>query len=195
LGKAYPLSELITGVIFAGSYYFWPYGFGALGWFQLLLWLVVVVLLVSAAFADYRWSILPDKLTIPLAVIACASQLFSIAYTQSFDAIPGVILGVVVGAGIFYVLNVVSKGAYIGGGDVKLGLFYGILLGSGLKSMLVIAIGSTLGTIALLPMLVRKQKTIHTQIPFGPYLIIATILVYIFGDRLVSLVTTTYLFP
>jgi prepilin signal peptidase PulO-like enzyme (type II secretory pathway) len=159
------------------------------------VWLVMLTMMTSLIVFDIKWQILPDRVTYPLIGLATASKLIQILYYQDFSRIYGIVLGVAVGAGLFLALYIISSGRYIGGGDVKLGIFYGVLLGSGFKSLLVIALGSMLGTILVLPSLLGRKIKMQSQIPFGPSLIVATFIVYIFGDRLVELLTSAYLFP
>lgn len=195
LSKRYPLVELLTGLAWLGSYYWWPYGFTRMGWLMLALWLVMLTLLVSLVLFDLTWQLLPDKVVYTLIGIATFSKLFQIIYFGARERLPGIALGVAVGSGLFWLLYHYSKGRYIGGGDVKYGIFYGVLLGSGFKSLLVISIGSLLGTLVLLPALLTRRTKLSSTIPFGPFLIIATAIVYLFGDKLVDLLTSNYLFP
>ena len=59
--------------------------------------------------------------------------------------------GVIVGGGIFYVLFQVSRGRWIGGGDVKLGALLGLIVAGPARAMLVIFLGSLLGTLVSAP--------------------------------------------
>jgi len=195
MGSTYPLVELVTAGLFALSYYFWPYGFDHIGIVSFAVWLVSLTLLVSLVLFDLKWFLLPDRIVYTLVGLAFLLQLYTISYTQDISQIPNILLGVIVGFGVFFVLYVGSKGRYIGGGDVKYGLYFGLLLGSGFKSLLVISLGSLIGTMLVLPALLTKKTKFTSQIPFGPSLIAATFMLYIFGDKIVELLTATYLFP
>lgn len=195
IGKLYPVIELGTGLAFGISYIYWPYGFTKAGIAIFALWLAMLTLMASLLIFDVKWYILPDKIVYTLIGLAGVSKLFQVLYYQDFSRLPGLGLSLVVGSGIFYLLHALSKGRYIGGGDVKYGLFFGMLLGSGFKSALVISLGSIIGTILVLPSVLRRKTKMTSVIPFGPSLIMATFILYIFGDRLITLLTTTYLFP
>lgn len=195
LSWQYPAVELLSAMLYVISYKFWPYGFTKVGLGLFGLWLVMLAILTSLVVFDLKWYILPDKLVYVLIGLAGASKLTQILYFQAWNRIPGLVLGVAVGSGIFYVIHMLSKGKYIGGGDVTYGIFSGLLLGSGFKSMLVISLASIIGTLAVLPSMLSKKTKLTSAIPFGPCLILATFVLYIFGDRIVSLLTTTYLFP
>jgi prepilin signal peptidase PulO-like enzyme (type II secretory pathway) len=195
LSRFYPVVELSTGLAFVVSYLAWPYGFAKMGILLFVLWAVMITLMVSLVIFDLKWFLLPDRITYTLIGLAGASKLFQVIYYQDFDRIPGIIIGVVVGAGVFFALYVYSQGKYIGGGDIKLGLFYGILLGSGFKSLLVMSIGSLIGTAIMLPALIRRSKKMTSMVPFGPSLILATFILYLYGDRIIEILMSTYLFP
>jgi prepilin signal peptidase PulO-like enzyme (type II secretory pathway) len=155
----------------------------------------MLTLLVSLVIFDLKWFLLPDKLVYTLISLAGASKLVQVFYFQDFQRVIGIAGGIVVGFGVFFALSYFSKGKYIGDGDVKYGLFFGILLGSPFKALLVISLGSLLGTLLTLPSLLTHKKKLTSVIPYGPSLIVATIVLYIFGDRIIDLLTTTYLFP
>lgn len=195
IGKLFPAVEAVTALAFGVSYHFWPYGFTRVGVSLFGLWLVMLTIMVSLTVFDLKWYILPDKLVYTLIALAGSSKLVQILYFQDAKRLLGVLAGIGIGSGVFYVLHTFSKGKYIGGGDVKYGLFYGVLLASGLKSMLVISIGSVIGTLIILPSMLSHKRKLTSVIPFGPSLILATFIMYIFGDRIVALITTTYLFP
>jgi prepilin signal peptidase PulO-like enzyme (type II secretory pathway) len=195
IGRLFPAVELGTAIAFVVSYNFWPYGFTKAGIAIFTLWLLMLTLMVSLLVFDLKWFILPDKLVYTLIALAGISKLVQVFYYQDFARLPGLGLSLVIGSGIFYLLHTISKGRYIGGGDVKYGLFFGMLLGSGFKSALVISVGSIIGTLLVLPSMIRHKTKMTSLIPFGPSLIIATLILYIFGDRLITLITTAYLFP
>lgn len=195
IGATYITVELATGALFLLSYRYWPYGFEHLGVSAFVLWLISLTVLISLVIIDLKWFLLPDGLVFSLIGIAGAFQLYVVAYTQDFSRLPGILGGIAVGFGIFYLLYMVSSGRYIGGGDVKYGLYIGLLTGSALKSLLVISVASLLGTLAVLPLLITKKTKLTSKIPFGPFLILATIIVFIFGQKILDWYTGFYLFP
>jgi prepilin signal peptidase PulO-like enzyme (type II secretory pathway) len=166
-----------------------------MGILMLILWLVMVTLMMSLIIFDLKWYLLPDKVVYTLVGLAGASKLLQVVYYEDISKLIGVVGGVFVGWGVFYFIYTLSKGRYIGGGDVKYGLFFGILLASPFKSLLVICIGSLIGTMLVLPSLLKHKTKMTAQVPFGPSLIIATYIMYIFGDKIVTFLTSTYLFP
>jgi leader peptidase (prepilin peptidase)/N-methyltransferase len=76
---------------------------------------------------DLRWLLLPNKLVFPLIGLAIIQLVAIVIYEMDLRPIFMAMAGVSVVAGIFYALFHISNGAWIGGGDVKLGIVLGIL--------------------------------------------------------------------
>lgn len=188
IGYQEPLVEVFTGSLFALSYGLWQNPtISIYGWLELALWLVVVVMLVGLFIYDVKWMLLPNKL---VAVTTAFVALLVIVLVFSSDRPGTFLLSALLGAGllfgIFYGLFAISKGKWIGGGDVKLAPALGLLAGSPSKALLLLFIASVLGTLVSLPLLLSKKLRANAQIPFGPFLIAATIIVYLFGASIID---------
>ncbi len=95
----------------------------------LVIWCVALFLLLTLALTNTRTRLLPDVLTRPLAGVAAVYAVgLSIHFNSAWPVISAA-LGALLVAGVPYVLFQVSAGRWIGGGDVKLGLAAGLLLG------------------------------------------------------------------
>lgn len=182
----YPLVELLTALLFAVSYLLWPLQFDAYGITRLAFWLIYIVLFMALSVYDLRWQELPDRLVWPLVGIALSEVVFVAIWQQS---VRDLLLAVLAGGllfGLFWVIYQVSKGEWIGGGDVKIVLALGAIVGTPLQAFLVIFVASVIGTIASLPMLLTRKSTHGLQIPFGPALMLATGIVYFAGAAIIS---------
>ncbi len=186
IGWQYPVVELATAGLFMLSYLVWPYGFEAIGIFQLVVWLVLLVGLVALAVYDLRWMLLPDRIVAPLAVVAGAQVFVLAVWQKDVSLLWGAVWGVLCLAGFFYVLFQISRGKWIGGGDVKLGVVLGLIVGGPVASLAVLFIASLIGTVCSLPLLIKGRKAMASKLPFGPFLIVATIIVYLFGASLIA---------
>jgi len=190
----YPLVELLGALLFAGSYLAWPYGFDAAGIVAFGFWLVFLIGFLALAVYDLRWMLLPNKVVYVLLGLAVVLTLFKL-FTWGD---PGAVLvealaGFLSIGGLFYVLYQVSGGKWIGGGDVKLGFMIGILVGGPLNSLLVIFIASSLGTLVSLPLMARKSLKATSRIPYGPFLLAATVVTYLYGARVADWYTQAFL--
>jgi prepilin signal peptidase PulO-like enzyme (type II secretory pathway) len=183
-----PLAELLTPVIFLLSYAFWP---KALSGFQLLtfsLWLVFVVGLVALFVYDLRWQQLPNRVIFPLLALAALQTVVAAAWGPegARTVLMAAFWGLVCAGGIFWALFRLSDGKWIGGGDVKLGWLIGLLVGGPVMSLLVIFIASLFGTVVGLPLMAGGRLGKKHRLPFGPFLIVAAIIVRLFGAGLMA---------
>lgn len=184
----YPAVELLTAGLFILSYAAWPYGFyEPAGVVLFALWLVFIVGFMALAVYDIRWMLLPNRMVYPLIWLAVVQVgIRAVLDADTAGAIAGAALGFLAIGGLFYLLFQLSDGTWIGGGDVKLAFMIGPLVGSGVLSMMVIFLASILGTLVSLPFLAQKSLKASSRIPFGPFLLTATIVVYLFGGRILD---------
>lgn len=195
IGWHAPLLELVTAGLFVLSYVSWPFVFGGLlEWVAFGLWLVIVTLFVLLTVYDLRWMLLPDRAVFPLQAVA--GLYACVRLIDNGINLGGVALlagAVGIGAGLFWVLYQVSRGAWIGGGDVKLGVALGLLAGDPLYAALILFVASLLGTFVGVPAMIASRSRKQLKIPFGPFLIAGTIIVVLFGNSLVNWYTHTVL--
>lgn len=185
----YPLVEVGTGIIFA------LIGFAPLPLFARLLALPIAALLIGIAIYDLRTTYIPDAWVWTLNATAFISIL---AFPS--HVVPGTwyisLLAGPITALPLYALWYFSHGAWMGFGDVKLALAIGWLLGIalGLEALLFAFI---LGAVVGIPLLAlssksmqdiahklgfcvtKKAYTMKSEVPFGPFLAAATLIVWI----------------
>jgi prepilin signal peptidase PulO-like enzyme (type II secretory pathway) len=181
-----PTVELVTGALFAISYLAWPMMFQGVWLMQFIVWLACLAGFVALAVYDLHWYELPDKIVFPLIVIASADVIASAIWQHSFSVLWQSCAAAVLIFGLFWGLYQASRGAWIGGGDVKLAIVLGLLVGTPLRACLVIFFASLIGTIVSLPMLAKGKQGLMARIPFGPYLLLATMIVVLYGASIVS---------
>jgi len=194
ISAQYPLVELITAALFVTSYLLWPMQLNAVGWAALIVWLAGVVIMVALAVYDYKWMILPN---IMVAWLYGGAIGFALLRAIQGNAPGQFVLAIVSGGvlfGLFWVLYQVSKGKWIGGGDVKLVFALGVFAGTPFLATAIIFLASLLGTIWALPLLLTKKYSSKTKIPFGPLLLFATFVVVLVGQSLVDFYKKKILF-
>lgn len=180
----YPIVELLSGVLVVlcwdatGT----PLIFTAtLAYFELLLFIAVY---------DMRHTIIPDSFVVGAGLIALALSgylmgLFGLAWA--------LVAGASLAAPIL-LLWLVSRGRWVGLGDAKLFFCVGAFLGllPGIAAFLIAFwIGALCGLalIGLSKLLPRLGGvTMKSEVPFGPYIIAATAIVYFFNLSLYDLV-------
>jgi len=176
----YPAVELLTGGLFALS--FWKFG---LSW-QFLSSIVLISGLIVISFADLRHQIIPDVLSLPGILLGFTFSFFVPGFSW-LNSLLGVLLG-----GVFFYLLALSgqllfKKESLGGGDIKLAAMLGAFLGWK-KLVLVFFISSLLGALVGI-ILIFSIKGFRSKriIPFGPFLALATLVALFVGDALLNL--------
>jgi prepilin signal peptidase PulO-like enzyme (type II secretory pathway) len=110
----------------------------------------------------------------------------AIIFNKNYSSLFDPIWGVIIIAGLFYILFQVSKGKWIGGGDVKLGACLGLLSYGPLASLFLLFVASTSGSVVSVLLLMLGKANRKSQIPFGPFLLIGAVVCELFGQGVVN---------
>ncbi|QHN42430.1 type IV pilus prepilin peptidase PilD [Candidatus Mycosynbacter amalyticus] len=198
IGSMEILAEVLLGVAFGLSYVLWPYGFSTdQGIVFFVLWLLILTALAIHWMYDARWFLLLDKVTIFLLVVAILFVALKLAGQSSLlltQSLIGLGLTLVALPGFYGLLYIVSRGAWIGLGDVKLLVPFALMLPSWESGILLIFLANLIGCLVLLPGMLTKKLTRTTRVPFGPFLILAFIVTFLCGQRILDFYFGTILF-
>jgi prepilin signal peptidase PulO-like enzyme (type II secretory pathway) len=122
---------------------------------------------------------IPDEVSIPAAVIVFAINVIVSKNLETF------LFGGTIGALFFLVQFIISKGNWIGGGDIRLGLLMGVLFGP-YGVIVAIFLSYMTGALYSLPLLFKKyfnkKEDINSALPLAPFLVIGSLIVLFFGD-------------
>lgn len=164
----YPLVEILTAAAWLWVFAVTPVA-GLLSHLALAGILTVLILLWAI---DGQHLLLPDIYIVYLA-------LFVIAYLWVNPSSAGSpLLGALVGSGILLGIWTVTRGRGLGFGDVKLALPLGLLLGTqGIIATLMLAFMA--GGVSAGYLLLSRQASMKTAVPFGPYVIAAAMAVIV----------------
>ena len=201
ISPQYPAVELITGLCFFACSFRWNFEPAT---FLNSVFLAAVIVLV---FIDYHHQILPNVLTIPGAVIGIAlsplqdGSFFADPVTLSLasklsgespDSIQpwiGSLLGALAGAGSLYLVAILyiklRKAQGLGMGDVKMMAMVGAFLGWRL-AFLTIFLGSALGSLIGVTLILFKGKNLQHKLAFGTFLGIASAFALFYGLGLIE---------
>lgn len=181
-----PIVELSVPLLFVISYIWWPWALQGGGLLRFILWLVFLVGFVILAVYDLRWKLLPNRVVYPLTVLSIFQMLTLVLfYSASLSLLWNAIVGALIISGGFYTLFQMSGGKWIGGGDVKLGVVLGILCGGAWQALLLLFIASLAGTLTTVPLLLSKKLKAKATIPFGPFLLLAAVIIELFGAAII----------
>lgn len=158
IAKLYPALELtVAGVL--GVFAF-KYGLPS-PWYGIDY--LVLFALVSLFFFDLKHRVLPDIILLPLLIIVGARLV-----TQRPDMLVNAFATGALLAGLLGLLYLVSRGRWLGLGDVKLAFVIGVLFGYP------IAVGVTLiaiwsGALVGVVLILAKRANMQTALPFGSF--------------------------
>ncbi len=189
ISAEYPLVEFATGVLFAVVFYLsFPVDLATVTYLNVLttVYLLIVSLFLVLIFVyDLKHFIIPDFANFTLIGL-------SLFYLSLMSAITGdvnlFISGVLSAAAVFlffFSLFYFTKGKGMGFGDVKFVIFMGFFLGF---PNIIVAnfIAFFLGAVIGLLLVAKNKKGMKSEVPFGPFLIIGTVIAYFFGEQIVG---------
>jgi leader peptidase (prepilin peptidase)/N-methyltransferase len=161
ISSRYPLVEAMTAALFALTALIFGLSIEAVAVASL------AATLVAAVFIDLDHLLILDVVIAPAAVIGL---LDAVVYGRIDDAL----LGALVGAAIFGLLFLVTRGAGMGLGDAKLALVIGLFLGLHL-TIAAIAFSFIFGSLLMLPVLAAGSRGRRDAVPFGPFLVLGAL--------------------
>lgn len=163
-----PLIELLTGIFFAVSYY----SFGIS--YELLIALGIVSMFVIICITDINYFIIPDEVLIFFGIYFIVIQYFNIGLVGLLEhIISGLFLFTLMYC-IMLLGNKMFKKESLGGGDIKMMFVFGLILNPLLGSISIFVASLIALPISFYYLKHEEEK----QIPFGPFLILALLLIY-----------------
>lgn len=179
----YFMVELIVGILFLISFLL-NSPQDLFQWIMLLqIWFILSVLVV-VFIIDWKHYLILDKVIFPTTILLLISQA-SIGWYLDHQVLSKLLtsslLGAIAGFIPFYVLWQLSGGKWMGLGDAKFGLFLGVALGWP-AIYLAYMLAFFVGTVIAVPLLLARKKELSSKLPFGTFLVIATILVLWAGN-------------
>lgn len=198
IGYFEPLMEIMTASLFVGFYYYWTISYPASAWAVLIVGAVSIVLMAILIAYDAKWFLLPDRIMVILIGIAAGVAVWNIVTSpQPLETLWSTVGAVLILSGLYLSLWLFSHGAWVGFGDVKLGLALGLLLSDWQLAFLTLFIANLIGAAVVIPGLLSKKLSRKTHVPFGPFLIAGFFIALFFGqiiiDRYLNLTSTLML--
>lgn len=182
----YALMEITTGLLFAWSWHLIHPG-DALGYMLAVRLLIIVAVLLVVFVVDLEHYVILDVVIFPAAAVILADNIFlDRAFHVSWLSLGSYTFGgIIAAAGLaafFFLLWLVSRGKWIGLGDVKLALLLGVALGW--PAILVSTMAAFFsGTIVSIFLLIRGTKGLKSPIPFGTFLALGALLGLWYGPQ------------
>ncbi len=164
----YPVFELATGLLFAASYIIFGYNI------DFILSITFISILLIVIISDYQTMIIPDEVLIVGGILLVIELIIKNGLNVWVNILNGLIAFI-----IMYLIKKLGdflfKKESMGGGDIKLMSLFGLVLGWQL-SIISIFIASFIGLPISLYILYKNKSDI---IPFGPFLSISAIILWL----------------
>ena len=168
----YPTVELITALLFVLAFFIHFSGSN----FLLLArdWFLISVMIIIFIY-DLKYYLILDIISLPSILI-----MFIFNLLLGFNLLNLLISGII-GGSFFLIQFIISKGKWLGGGDIRLGLLMGVSLAWPM-SLFAILLAYVLGSLISVPLLILKKKSFKSEIPLGAFLAPATIITLFWGE-------------
>lgn len=177
----YPLVEIATGILFL--LFFLTVGAN----YATLYFLLISCFLIIIFVFDLKHYIIPDKVIYP-AIIASGiwylvSGIFLNFYTR-YEILNTIYSAF--GAALFFsAIVLVSRGRWMGIGDIKLAFLMGLILGwPNILAALFLAFFT--GAVIGVGLIAANRKTLKSEVPFGPFLVAGTVVALFFGQNIID---------
>ena len=181
INSQYFIVELITAISFVSIYYFFGLTLAA------LLLSILSVFFIIIFFIDLKHFIIPNELTFPLMIIGFFKSfdpnLNQTIFPNYVNSLIGGVFGYLIIWLIIFFYKKVRKKDGMGLGDAKLLAVVGFWFGW-FSIPFTIFMSSVVALIFVLPSLINKSRKMSSQIPFGPYIIIAAIFYVSFSNQI-----------
>ncbi len=182
---------------------------------ELFLKIFFITILAALFITDLREMFIPDRIVLPAIAVGLVSlfliTVYKIGYLYYYlsqtaigrlllpphsdyfqrhtlmTAQPffgSLLMGILIG-GFFLLLIIITKGKGMGGGDVKLGAFIGVMLGFPL-SLVALILSFITGAIASIFLILAGKKHFGQVIPFGPFLVLGSLIALFWGERILN---------
>lgn len=186
--------SLVTMLIYIILLYIFGIGKTFLNNLNLIKYLILTPMILSAFIIDYKEQIIPNRLNLTIfetgLIFLFAAGIFNVNIAINM------FLGMLAGGGIFLLITLI--GGMIAGkeamgfGDVKLmaglGLYFGLA-----NIILVTLVAFLLGAVISIILLVTKVRKTSEYIPFGPFIVMACFIVMVVPFKtILSLLLTIF---
>ncbi len=175
------LVEVINGLLYSAV--FLLYIRGSVDFINLVYLLLLLPIFIGIFFTDFDFGIIPDEL-----ILTASGIVF--VYLALYS--PGSIINhFLAGVGfllIFLLIFLATSGRGMGFGDVKLCFALGFFLGFPMSVVAAYLAFLTGAAVAIILVLWGKKKLKGGTIPFGPFLILSSVISYFLGDQIIKIV-------
>jgi len=169
--------EIITGLLFVYGYITFP------NIIELLIYIVLVLVTILIFVSDFKYMIILDSTWIIGSISIIFIKFIGYGWIS-------VLLSILNGIGLFAIMLLIKfigdkvfKKESLGGGDIKLSFLIGLTIGFRLGLIALVFSAFLALPYALAQIYLNKKN----ELPYGPFLIAATTIIYVFLDKFTNL--------
>ena len=178
ISSQYVLVEFLSILFFTFIYFL--YGITL----TTLLLIILSLSFIIIFFIDLKHFIIPNEITFSMMLLGFIKSFdpnLNSLFPNYINSLIGGLLGYGIIWSIIYFYKQLRKKEGMGLGDAKLFAVIGFWFGW-LAIPFIIFLSSVIALLSVVPSLLKNSKSMSSQIPFGPYIIIGT-LVYLFFEN------------
>ncbi|MFA6016866.1 MAG: prepilin peptidase [Patescibacteria group bacterium] len=192
LSFQYPLIEMITGISFLliFNFHFSFFSEFSIFNFQTLLLFGIISCLIVIFVSDFKYHLISDYILLALFVFSLLLKFIIPAEAGIQILGRDVLSGLIVSFPIF-LIYFISRERAMGLGDVYLSAIMGFLLGWQ-AGFLALYIAFVTGAIYGLVVIIFKNKKLKSKIAFGPFLVIGTVTMLFWGEKILEMIKRMY---
>ena len=184
ISSQYALVEFLSILFFTIIYFI--YGITL----TTLLLMILSLSFIIIFFIDLKHFIIPNEITFSMMALGFLKSFdpnLNSLFPNYINSLIGGLLGYGIIWSIIYFYKQVRKKEGMGLGDAKLLSAIGFWFGW-ISIPFVIFLSSIIALLFVIPSLIKKSKKLSSQIPFGPYIIIGTLIYLIFESNIQSVI-------
>ncbi|MDD4628731.1 MAG: prepilin peptidase [Candidatus Peribacteraceae bacterium] len=171
ISAQYPIIEGATAFLFVLATFIVGEPVSA-GILALVLWLLLLI-----AVVDEKTQMIPDVFSIPLVVLCIAEAIFM----DTIEPVGPLLLGL-----FFAIQWLISRGKWVGSGDILLGIALGFLLGGWIRAVFCLALAYIIGGVVASFLLLSSRADRKSHVAFAPFLAASALLTLLYGDALLG---------
>ena len=178
ISSQYTLVEFLSILFFTIIYFL--YGITL----TTLLLMILSLSFIIIFFIDLKHFIIPNEITFSMMALGFLKSFdpnLNLLFPNYINSLIGGLLGYGIIWSIIYFYKQVRKKEGMGLGDAKLFGVIGFWFGW-LAIPFIIFLSSVIALVSVVPSLLKNSRTMSSQIPFGPYIILGT-LIYLFFEN------------
>ena len=184
ISSQYPMVEMINILLFLIIYFLFGISLTTI----LLMILSLSFLIIF--FIDLKHFIIPNSITFSMMALGFIKSFdpnLNSIFPNYINSLIGGLFGYGIIFSIIFFYKQIRKKEGMGLGDAKLLAVIGFWFGW-IAIPFVLFLSSIFALVSVIPDLIKKNKKMTSQIPFGPYIILATIFYLVFKNNFISII-------